>query len=157
MDGLKSEIQRYPVKTGRGDLLVDNLPGGVTKNEIKKFLQEKIPNAEKIHVPVERETNILIGVAFVKLRSDADVTSVINGVSNLKMGGRTLYISEPKCKTCEVAEGSIRTDPLTGEERLVKLERCGRCRRVWYCGKECQNQNWPYHKLNCKKSTKSKL
>ena len=156
---MKSEIQSYPVKTGRGDLLVDNLPDEVSNDEIRKFLQEKIPNAQEVvvYVPPERETSILKRVAFVKLGSVADVTSVINEVFNLKMGCRTLKISEPKCKTCEVAEGCIRTDPLTGEERLVRLHRCARCGMVWYCGKECQNQNWPYHKLNCKKSTKLRL
>ena len=156
MDGLKSEIQNCPVKTGRG-LLVEDLPGDLSEGEIRQFLQERFPNAQQVHVPKERDTNILIGVAFVKLRSDADVTSVINEVSNLKMGGRTLKISEAKCKTCEVAEGFIRADPLTGEERVVKLERCARCRIVWYCGKECQTQNWPYHKSNCKKTTKLRL
>ncbi|CAL4080883.1 unnamed protein product, partial [Meganyctiphanes norvegica] len=27
---------------------------------------------------------------------------------------------------------------------------CGKCRLVWYCGKECQKKNWTYHKEFCK-------
>ena len=40
-----------------------------------------------------------------------------------------LRVCAPSVIRVHDGEGSIRTDPLTGEERLtkVKLERCGRC------------------------------
>ena len=155
LDGLKSEIQNYStIWNGRGDLIVSFRPDGVSRNEIRNFLEEmfKIPNVRDVYVPVQAKTNIVSGYAFVKLGSDADVESVLGQLSNLQMGGRTLYINEAKCKACKVAEGSIRSDPLTGEEKIVKLERCARCRMAWYCGKECQNQNWPHHRRDCKKS-----
>ena len=58
-------------------------------------------------------------------------------------------ITPNQCTTCEVKDGSIRTDPETGEEKTVKLGRCNGCLMVWYCGKKCQSENWPYHKPNC--------
>lgn len=82
-----------------------------------------------------QETERIIGINFKKELPDEGLTKA------------------SKCKTCEVEDGSIRTDPETGEEKKVKLERCAKCRMVWYCGKECQQQNWPYHKPNCHKST----
>lgn len=29
------------------------------------------------------------------------------------------------------------------------MHKCGRCRRVYYCGKECQRMDWPRHKARC--------
>lgn len=42
-----------------------------------------------------------------------------------------------ECETC---------DKLT--ETLLS---CGRCHRVYYCNKECQKVDWPFHKKNCQK------
>ena len=30
-----------------------------------------------------------------------------------------------------------------------KLNRCGRCAEVWYCGKECSEKGWEKHKPHC--------
>ncbi|KAF9072931.1 hypothetical protein BDP27DRAFT_1319658 [Rhodocollybia butyracea] len=30
------------------------------------------------------------------------------------------------------------------------LQKCGRCKLVFYCGKECQRKAWPMHKIYCK-------
>ena len=32
-----------------------------------------------------------------------------------------------------------------------KLERCGQCRRVYYCSRQCQLADWKTHKVGCKK------
>lgn len=32
-----------------------------------------------------------------------------------------------------------------------KLNVCTRCRKKWYCGKECQAGDWKSHKPHCKK------
>ena len=131
---------------------VDNFPYEASEHEVTSFLQDKIPNAEYVCVQVETEKDTVKGIAFVKLKSDADVTSVLDQVSNLRMTDKTLQINKAKCKTCEVADGSIcRMNPWTGEEEKVILERCARCKVVWYCGKKCQQQNWRYHKPICKK------
>jgi hypothetical protein len=31
-----------------------------------------------------------------------------------------------------------------------KMPRCGRCRQVRYCSRECQTLDWPQHKTSCK-------
>ncbi|KAJ7752479.1 hypothetical protein DFH07DRAFT_825496 [Mycena maculata] len=31
-----------------------------------------------------------------------------------------------------------------------ELRQCGRCKSVWYCSRECQTKDWPYHKQSCK-------
>ncbi len=33
-------------------------------------------------------------------------------------------------------------------------KQCGRCKKVYYCNKECQRKDWKTHKQICKKSTK---
>lgn len=33
---------------------------------------------------------------------------------------------------------------------LVKLRSCTGCKKVWYCGKECQVSDWRRHKKDCK-------
>ncbi|KAK0467212.1 uncharacterized protein EV420DRAFT_1636240 [Desarmillaria tabescens] len=35
-------------------------------------------------------------------------------------------------------------------EPQVKLAQCARCQHIYYCSKQCQKVNWPYHKEVCK-------
>ncbi len=35
--------------------------------------------------------------------------------------------------------------------QVAKLSGCGRCRKAWYCSKECQTAAWPMHKAECGK------
>lgn len=37
----------------------------------------------------------------------------------------------------------------------VKIMRCKRCQSIYYCGQDCQHQDWPEHKKVCYKRTKS--
>jgi hypothetical protein len=58
----------------------------------------------------------------------------------------TLGVSELS-STCAVCNS---TSTLNG----TPLSKCGRCKIVEYCGKDCQVKDWPKHKENCKKSAK---
>jgi hypothetical protein len=48
-----------------------------------------------------------------------------------------LQPDDSKCRQCSKASES--------------LQRCGRCKTVCYCSKECQVAHWPTHKANCKR------
>ena len=30
------------------------------------------------------------------------------------------------------------------------MKKCSRCKLVYYCDKNCQQSDWPNHKINCK-------
>ena len=77
-------------------MFVGGLPYGESVDEVRNFLQERIPNASNVRVPMDKEKNSIRGIAFVELGSGADVNSVINQVANLQMGDRTLKINESK-------------------------------------------------------------
>ncbi|MFI5332718.1 MAG: zinc finger MYND domain-containing protein [Candidatus Babeliales bacterium] len=47
----------------------------------------------------------------------------------------------PACNTCFKEETAIR-----------KLLQCSQCKTTYYCSRECQTQDWPEHKDECKKS-----
>ena len=32
------------------------------------------------------------------------------------------------------------------------LLRCGRCRQVWYCNRECQKHDYPFHMVECREA-----
>ena len=52
--------------------------------------------------------------------------------------------AQPACAIChkvEVAVGPV--------ENRVTLQRCGRCRQVLYCSRDCQRAHWPRHKSDC--------
>ena len=42
-----------------------------------------------------------------------------------------------KCNTCSKPEG------------VMHVQRCGRCRVVFYCSQACQSKDWPTHKSSC--------
>jgi len=53
------------------------------------------------------------------------------------MSTRELQPDDSKCRQCSSASKS--------------LQKCGRCKIVCYCSKECQAAHWPTHKTNCKR------
>ncbi|KAK9820089.1 hypothetical protein WJX72_006020 [[Myrmecia] bisecta] len=50
---------------------------------------------------------------------------------------------ELECANCEAT---------AAEKQLPTLLKCGRCKIVYYCSKECQKTNWKIHKIYCKRA-----
>jgi len=40
--------------------------------------------------------------------------------------------------------------PRPFKRKAVKFKKCGRCRKAFYCRKQCQEKHWPEHKLMCR-------
>ena len=55
-------------------------------------------------------------------------------------GSESISIAK-KCNVCQQEEG--------------ELLRCSRCKKVYYCGQECQKKDWAEHKQTCKKMNES--
>ena len=124
VNGLKSEVRNNPAKNTsslpiggcsrcgclpcEATLFVAGLPIGVSEDYVRTFLQEKIPNAKNVRVPINRLSKSIKGIAFVTLQSDADVNSVINQVSSLQMGGRSLKIKRGRAKSRDRARSRDR-------------------------------------------------
>lgn len=75
-----------------------------------------------------------------EIKSDQEELVTI-GVSHRK---ELKYVKPAdKCHTCSKSK----------EELDSSLKRCKKCRAVWYCSKDCQTENWKYHKSDCKVET----
>ena len=56
--------------------------------------------------------------------------------------GDLLYKKNKKCEFCLYTSKDIR-------------QKCGACKKIYYCDRSCQKQNWGKHKHNCCKPTMS--
>ena len=90
---------KNPSNTSQTTLFVAGIPKGyqlghhTSKDFIKHFLWEKIPNAADIHVPIDRK-GITKGIAYVELTPGVNAKDVLKQVKGLKMGSRRLQIKE---------------------------------------------------------------
>ncbi len=57
----------------------------------------------------------------------------------------------PHCNSCGITSDKI----LNSDDKKKNLLRCSGCKKVQYCGKECQLKDWKVHKVECKKVTNS--
>ncbi len=83
-----------------------------------------------------KEENALGTVDPIFSNSD-DAQSSGNGLFT-----RGFHVSTAKEKS---AERTCNKCGLQG----VGLQRCARCKKVWYCGRECQREDWKTHKGKC--------
>ena len=51
----------------------------------------------------------------------------------------------PQCKAVNIA----RCEKCGEYRKRCDLKVCGRCRKIWYCGKGCQTSDWSSHRLKC--------
>eukprot|EP01113_Clastostelium_recurvatum_P023402 TRINITY_DN2795_c0_g2_i1.p1 TRINITY_DN2795_c0_g2~~TRINITY_DN2795_c0_g2_i1.p1 ORF type:complete len:517 (-),score=42.97 TRINITY_DN2795_c0_g2_i1:58-1608(-) len=57
---------------------------------------------------------------------------------------------EPKCRVLEM---NLHTTPQCSHCKAigVTMSKCGRCKKTYYCGAECQKKGWSVHKKDCVK------
>jgi hypothetical protein len=60
-------------------------------------------------------------------------------VNQASVAGPGPTIEEQRIKRCSVC-GSANRPP----------RKCGRCHSIFYCGADCQKEDWPKHKLECR-------
>ena len=51
----------------------------------------------------------------------------------------------------EIVDKKIHKCNLCRTESIHITQKCGACRKVYYCSESCQKLNWPYHKITCGK------
>jgi len=61
----------------------------------------------------------------------------------------TGYIKQ--CNYCKIIDGKRRDQDIK-----TKFLSCGKCKWVCYCSKQCQEDDWPDHKMKCKMICKQK-
>ena len=71
---------------------VGDIPNETSEIDVKNFILEKVPNVEKVRVPMNRENGKIEGWAFVHLPYGVNVKTVLDQVKGLKMGERRLRI-----------------------------------------------------------------
>lgn len=49
----------------------------------------------------------------------------------------------------EIVDKKIHKCNLCRTESIHITQKCGACRKVYYCSESCQKLNWPYHKMKC--------
>ena len=92
---------KNPSNTSQTTLFVGGIPKGyqlghhTSKDFIKHFLWEKIPNAADIHVPIDRK-GITKGIAYVELTPGVNAKDVLKQVKGLQMGDQRLKIDKSK-------------------------------------------------------------
>ncbi|CAL4138901.1 unnamed protein product, partial [Meganyctiphanes norvegica] len=72
------------------------------------------------------------------------------GCSGVETNRLVQFLKLDRCQLKEwfVAGACIECHTIPSED--VSMKTCSNCCLVWYCGKECQKNNWKYHKDFCK-------
>ena len=69
--------------------------------------------------------------------ADTDSAAVI-------IGGSSVTVEHPTARCGYMPCSAIRNDG-------ADLQLCGRCKRIYYCGRACQTKDWAEHKPSCVK------
>lgn len=72
----------------------------------------------------------------------------IEGIYNMIMEAK-----KPVLKQCAFPACPNNNSPDSSTGEVKKLKKCGRCRNITYCSRECQVKHWPDHKKLCVSKT----
>lgn len=75
-----------------------------------------------------------------------DLASFHNGI---------MPIRSPNIQLLQPTFPSVKCGGCRLERPLDKVEKCGRCKLVYYCNIECQRNHWRAHKESCNSSSSS--
>jgi len=67
-------------------------------------------------------------------------------LAHYKNDGTPYELYADRCKGCGKSNDDL--------EEGTKLLKCGKCKEMSYCSKECQKGHWAKHKATCKKPEK---
>lgn len=60
-----------------------------------------------------------------------------------------------QCPMCMVWSDHVREfNSRTSGDSSSGFQQCGRCKKQWYCSRECQKLHWTFHKRSCKEPSK---
>ncbi|KAK3089247.1 hypothetical protein FSP39_002079 [Pinctada imbricata] len=65
---------------------------------------------------------------------DIDAKTLVHNF--MALSDKMKYCNNPDCEN--------------GDDSKFELKHCIRCKKVSYCGRECQKKDWAYHKKSCK-------
>lgn len=113
----------------------------IKPNGSKETLDKWIPSDQSIFVllnAVLGEYNIVERIGYIDFLPQDDMTDFYD-LEYLKTQMTILDVSldAKKCRTCD------------RRHYQGKLFRCGKCKKVYYCGQECQKIDYQTHKVFC--------
>ena len=123
--GSIDDAKKYYEKCLRATNRMDQIYG-------KRGKEELPPALEDVH---RRFQNCPGGLEFQR-----DLLDVINRIGNM---GEKKTRYKYSCVTCGATKG----------KDSINLMKCGRCKLVSYCSRECQRKDWKSHKTFCKTVT----
>jgi len=75
-------------------LYVGNLPYDVDEDALRAAFIERGAAVERVHIPLDRETQRPRGFAFVELATDEQAQQAIASMNGASLGGRSMRVSE---------------------------------------------------------------
>jgi hypothetical protein len=106
-----------------------------TMSWLKEYILQSVPNTTIIPIFGVEPTGYLKNLK--KFKGYEFINTRIQFGKSFEHIFKSHLNNSPQCSVCG---------------KLGDLKKCSRCKRVYYCTKECQIKSWPDHKLNCIKA-----
>jgi ankyrin repeat protein len=83
------------------------------------------------------------------VQAGADITIQPDGISLDKIIIKKNYSDEIRAALLVPAQKRRRCEQCGTTTTGQKMKKCGACKTVYYCNRDCQTANWPLHKQVC--------